>query len=162
MIHLGDVQIGKKSDWIMPSLPGRKILIRGNHDRQWSNTRWMQAGFDFACDSMQFRSCLLTHEPANAVINSNGYKPYGAVEWGLPQGCLLNIHGHLHNMWHGFHKPERIARDKEMLHEDYTKKLKHPWQRLFAVEYTDYRPVEFDKFVSNPDKYQARGPKEKA
>jgi hypothetical protein len=36
--------------------------------------------------------------------------------------------------------------------------LKHPWQRLFAIEYTDYRPVEFNKFVSHPDKYQSRGP----
>lgn len=57
VIHLGDVQIGKKSDWIMPSLPGRKILVRGNHDRQWSNLRWMKAGFDFACDGMMFRQC---------------------------------------------------------------------------------------------------------
>jgi hypothetical protein len=38
--------------------------------------------------------------------------------------------------------------------------LLHPWQRLFAVEYTDYRPVEFDKFIHRPDKYQARGPNE--
>ncbi len=34
-----------------------------------------------------------------------------------------------------------------------------PGQRsvLFAVEYTKYFPVEFDKFIANPDKYFARG-----
>src|SRR5580704_6260614 len=78
IIHLGDVQIGKKSDNIISALPGRKILIRGNHDRQLSNTRWMQAGFDFACDGMIFRKCLLTHEPSEK----------------LPEGADLNIHGH--------------------------------------------------------------------
>jgi hypothetical protein len=29
---------------------------------------------------------------------------------------------------------------------------------LFAIEYTGYKPVEFDKFIAKPDKYQARGP----
>ena len=144
VIHLGDVQIGKKSEWIMPSLPGRKILIRGNHDRQQSCAWWMERGFDFACDGMRFRSCWLTHEPATS----------------LAEGCELNVHGHLHNIWHGFQSPERAERDKELLGADYMRRLKNPWQRLFACEYTDYRPVSFDKFVSHPDKYQARGPAE--
>lgn len=158
VIHLGDVQIGKKSDWIMPSLPGRKVLIRGNHDRQWSCSRWMQAGFDFCCDSMVFRNVLLTHEPANAVVRSDGYKPYGSLDWGLPDGCTLNIHGHLHNIWDGFHSLNRVERDIELLGPDYLKKLKYSWQRLFAIEYTNYSPVEFGKFVDHPDKYQSRGP----
>ena len=140
IIHLGDVQIGKKSDWIIPQLPGRKILVRGNHDRQWSCTRWMQAGFDFACDGMMFRNQWLSHEPANS----------------RPGGCELNIHGHLHNIWHGF-----AAENQKEYVPNVTyvpKTLKFPWQRLFAVEYTNYMPVEFDKFISHPDKYQARGP----
>lgn len=136
IIHLGDVQIGKKSDWIMPALPGRKILIRGNHDRQWSNTRWMEAGFDFACDGMRFRNCWLTHEP----------------ETSRASGCDLNIHGHLHNIWDGFHHDPVGDAHKY-------RKLNNPWQRLFAIEYTDYRPVEFDKFVAHPERYQARFPK---
>ena len=133
VIHLGDVMIGKKSEWIMPSLPGRKILIRGNHDRQWSNTKWMEMGFDFACDGLKFRNCWLTHEPSTS----------------LADGCELNIHGHLHNIWDGFRNPHEK--------ENKGNRLKHPWQRLFAIEYTKYLPVEFDKFVSHPDKYQARG-----
>lgn len=133
IIHLGDVMIGKKSLGMeqLRSLTGRKILIRGNHDRQHSNTWWMEHGFDFACDGLMFRHCWLSHEPVTY----------------LPDGALVNIHGHLHNIWHGF-RPDRGA---ELTH------LMYPWQRLFAVEYTKYMPVEFDKFVSQPDKYQARG-----
>lgn len=138
VIHLGDVQIGKKSLWIMPALPGRKILVRGNHDRQQSCSWWMEHGFDFACDGMRFRNCWLTHEPSTL----------------LADGTELNIHGHLHNIWDGFRNPEDKRADAFQL-----RRLKNHWQRLFAIEYTDYRPVEFNKFVSHPDKYQARGPR---
>lgn len=135
VIHLGDVMIGNRTrgaDQIR-SLPGRKILVRGNHDRRSSNTWWMEHGFDFACDGMKFRNCWLTHEPSTS----------------LADGCLLNLHGHLHNIWHGF------------LPEGQMKALapKREWQRLFAIEYTNYMPVDFDKFVMHPAKYQARGPK---
>lgn len=137
VIHLGDVLIGKrdKTHELLASLPGKKILIRGNHDRQDGCGWWMDKGFDFACDGLVFRGCWLTHEPANA----------------LPEGCVLNFHGHLHNIWHGFTPDGPSALRIE--------KLNNPWQRLFAVEYTDYRPVEFNKFRDHPDKYQAQGPK---
>jgi hypothetical protein len=105
----------------------------------------MEHGFDFACDSFTFRGVLFTHEPANE----------------LAPGTHTNIHGHLHNIWDGFHKPDRLERDKEFLGIDPTKRLKHNWQRLFALEYTDYRPVELNKFLSSPERYQATGPKVK-
>lgn len=132
VIHLGDVQIGRKSEWIMAELPGRKTLVRGNHDREKSNMWWMEHGFDFSCDGLKFRNCWLTHEPSTS----------------LADGCELNIHGHLHNIWHGF------GAHIEALNPG---RLRNSWQRLFAIEYTDYRPVEFEKFVGHPDKYQARG-----
>lgn len=132
VIHLGDVFIGKSAGWreIYPLLPGRKILVRGNHDRQRSCTWWMDHGFSFACDSMTFRGALLTHEPYPGPTDK------------------LNIHGHQHNIWHGFHCDGGKAPSS------------HPYfnQRLFAVEYTNYMPIEFDKFVNHPDKFQARGP----
>jgi calcineurin-like phosphoesterase family protein len=132
VIHLGDVIIGRKSSLrdIMSQLPGRKSLIRGNHDRQKSCTWWMENGFDFACDGMRFRNCWLTHEPDTSRAG----------------GCDLNIHGHLHNIWDGFQ-----AEGQPQL------RLHHEWQRLFACEYTNYCPIEFDEFVLHPDKYQARG-----
>jgi calcineurin-like phosphoesterase family protein len=145
LIHNGDVGIGKHEDWewMIALWPGRTVLVRGNHDRAHSNTWWMEHGFDFACDSFTFRGVYFTHEPANE----------------LPAGCHTNLHGHLHNIWDGFHNPERLERDKELLGIDPTKRLKHSWQRLFALEYTDYRPVELNKFLAQPDRYQARGPK---
>jgi calcineurin-like phosphoesterase family protein len=160
LIHCGDVGTGKYQDWewMVQAWPCRKVLVRGNHDRARSNTWWMEHGFHFSCDQFVFRNVLITHEPANAVIKSDGHRPYGALEEGLPEGCVLNVHGHLHNIWDGFSSPERIARDKELLGIDFTKRLKHPWQRLFAVEYTDYRPVEFNKFIAHPERFQATGP----
>jgi calcineurin-like phosphoesterase family protein len=161
LLHLGDVGIGKYVDWewMVQAWPGTKGVIRGNHDRSHSVTWWMQHGFHFACDYFVLRNVLFTHEPANAVIKSDGHRPYGALEAGLPFGCEVNIHGHLHNIWDGFHSPERLERDKALLGVDPTKQLKHKWQRLFAVEYTDYRPVELNKFLSHPEKYQATGPR---
>jgi len=133
IIHLGDVAIGAIKDWgwIIPSLPGNKILIRGNHDDQRSCTWWMEHGFNFACDGLKFRNCWLTHRPDTSRAG----------------GCDLNIHGHLHNIWHGFKPDDGLP----------AKKLHQPWQRLFSVEYTDYMPVEFDKFVSHSKKYLATG-----
>jgi calcineurin-like phosphoesterase family protein len=141
----GDIFIGSAQKWrdLYPTLPGRKIGVRGNHDRNHGNTWWMENGFDFMCDGFMFRHAWITHEPSNT----------------LPPGAEINIHGHLHNIWDGFHNPARIERDKELLGVDFTKQLKHSWQRLFAVEYTNYMPVSFDKFVSHPDKYQSRGPR---
>lgn len=135
VIHLGDVFIGRVDGWneIWPRLTGRKILVRGNHDRQRSPSWWMRHGFDAACDGMILRNCWLTHEPA-AVC---------------PMECDINIHGHLHNIWHGFRAYGGILPET---------KLRRDWQRLFALEYTNYSPVEFQKFVSHPEKFLARGP----
>lgn len=162
LIHLGDVGIGKHDtwSWMVKMWPGRKVLIRGNHDRAHSCGWWMETGgFHFACDSLVFRQVLLTHEPANAVVKANGFKLHEPLDWGLPEGCSLNVHGHLHNIWDGFYSAERLERDKELLGFDPVKKLKHPWQRLFALEYCNYSPIEMNKFLFHPDKYQARGPR---
>lgn len=161
VLHLGDVTIGAKRDIknVLDSLNGRKMLVRGNHDRDKSCGWWMENGFTFACDSFVLRNVLFTHEPANAVVRSNGNRPYESLEWGLPEGCVLNVHGHLHNVWDGFIDEERWKRDKELMGVDFKTRLLHPWQRLFAVEYTDYRPVELNKFLAHSERYQATGPK---
>jgi calcineurin-like phosphoesterase family protein len=141
VIHLGDVIMGHRAaiKEILAGLNGTKILIRGNHDRKGSCSWWMDHGFNFACDGMKFRNCWLTHEPDSARAG----------------GSDLNIHGHLHNIWHGFHAGHD---EKDEIGQAWqTKRLKHDWQRLFAIEYTDYYPVEFDHFVSHPDRYNARG-----
>jgi calcineurin-like phosphoesterase family protein len=139
IIHVGDVFIDKPAGWdaIWPKLPGRKWLIVGNHDKHHGASWWCQHGFDFVADAIIFRRAFITHKPSAF----------------LPGRCDINIHGHLHNIWHGFHngdpKTERITKSG---------RLKNSWQRLFAIEYTGYAPVDYEKFVSHPDKYQARGP----
>ncbi len=144
LLHLGDIGIGKPDGYIaiINLWPCRKVLVRGNHDQkscQW----YMDNGFDFACDGMIYRGTWLTHHPANA----------------LPEGTNLNIHGHLHNVWHGFHKNDPESQKSDFVQAAENGHLTFPWQRLFAIEYTDYKPVEFDKFVTKPDRYQARHPK---
>jgi hypothetical protein len=57
---------------------------------------------------------------------------------------------------HLFKSEERRA--KEAL-DNFKKQLRYPWQRLFAIEYTDYGSVELQEFLARPDKYQAKGPK---
>jgi len=145
LIHIGDVYIGKKPPYLC-DWPGRKILVRGNHDQHHSCTWWMEkGGFDFACDAMEFRGHVLTHEPLNPEN----------INFVTPQMGAFNIHGHLHNIWHGFH-----ANGGEKENESWrTQRLRFAWQLLFAIEYTNYMPVEFEKFTSHPDRYQARGPR---
>lgn len=136
VIYLGDIAIGdrRKVSDILREMNGRKVLAAlGNHDYCHSLTWWMRNGFDFAADATVYRNVYLTHKPATF----------------LPYGCKLNVHGHLHNIWHGFHGQDG---------EPTPTRLHNDWQRLFALEYTNYAPVEFQKFIEHPDKYQAMAP----
>lgn len=136
VLHIGDVIIGNRRTFpeIRRELNGRLVLAAlGNHDYCHSLTWWMRNGFDFAAEATVYRNVYLTHKPATY----------------LPYGCKLNVHGHLHNIWHGFH-----AKDGEPT----PIRLHYDWQRLFALEYTNYAPVEFQKFIDHPDKYQAMKP----
>lgn len=84
VIHLGDVTFKRQTlRDELNTLPGCKILIRGNHDSE-SLTWYMRNGFALACDSMVFKMVLLTHAPANE----------------LPGNAVLNVHGHLHRRQH--------------------------------------------------------------
>lgn len=91
LLHLGDV-IFYNMGALKPSLdsvPGRKILVRGNHDRK--STHWyLHNGFSFVCDALELKGVLFTHEPRRVV----------------PDHVLGNAHGHWHNLeplpdWHG-------------------------------------------------------------
>jgi calcineurin-like phosphoesterase family protein len=85
VIHCGDFAFfrdAKKIKAICKRLNGRKILVRGNHDRQTINW-YLNHGFDFVCDSFTIGRIIFTHRPMRKqdLILS----PYD-----------LNIHGHLH------------------------------------------------------------------
>ena len=81
VIHLGDVIMQRQSDLpsILIGLPGKKILVTGNHDGKpdW----YMKKGFAFACYGFEYNRCYFTHRPSQF----------------LPAGCYWNIHGHLHD-----------------------------------------------------------------
>ena len=81
VIHLGDViwdnQLKLKE--ILDSLPGRKILVKGNHDKR-SDNWYMANGFSFSCDSLIYKNILFSHVPMV-----------------LPEGVDWNIFGHWHN-----------------------------------------------------------------
>jgi calcineurin-like phosphoesterase family protein len=88
LIHLGDVALGKKADFeeIGPHLPGRKFLMRGNHDR--APTSWYEShGFtlipEFCLDYGGYR-VRFQHRP-----------DYERVYVRYPK--TLVVHGHVHS-----------------------------------------------------------------
>ena len=84
--HLGDFASGLKQEEIVPivqRLQGRKILIMGNHDRDYTVREWFSMGFDEVYPlPVIFREYyMLSHEP----LYVNEASPYA------------NIFGHVHN-----------------------------------------------------------------
>ncbi len=82
---LGDVILGQNGTLgaILADLPGRKILVRGNHDHQ-SNGYYERNGFYYVAQGILTGGVWLSHHPA----------------MNLPSGAILNVHGHLHNSAH--------------------------------------------------------------
>lgn len=85
VIHCGDFALHKKSDKVGETcrrLNGRKILVRGNHDRKTINW-YLRNGFDFVCDTFTLGRIIFTHRPMKKQDLVLSYYD-------------LNIHGHLH------------------------------------------------------------------
>ena len=83
IFHLGDVSLGLAQPTLdlCNMLPGQKVLIRGNHDRQRTHTFWKRAGFLYVTDEpIDLGFCILSHEPLKYV----------------PDG-VTNYHGHVHS-----------------------------------------------------------------
>lgn len=98
VIHIGDIIFTKGeskaiSDMIA-KLNGRKILIKGNHDRK-SYSWYLTHGFDFICERMIWefnrKKILFIHSPHE--ISHNDYRT-----------CRYIIHGHSHNKGQFLHK----------------------------------------------------------
>lgn len=88
LIHLGDFCIGDDVLWqsaFMRNVKGRKVLVRGNHDRK-SISWYYRHGWDFVADEVTLNihgaELLFTHQPV------------------MFPGTKLNIHGHLHRKSH--------------------------------------------------------------
>lgn len=140
IFHLGDVAMNIKKDTvasIIHYLPGKKILIKGNHDNYKGLHWWTTVGgFDFAADAIVYRGVYLTHKPASV----------------LPEGCWINVHGHLHNLNPKdplFNLNEEWVKQE---HANLNEMASHqggdkPFNKLLCLEKEDYKPVLWDSWV---------------
>jgi len=81
-IYLGDlcdpgVTDPRKLTAIVSSIPGRKILVKGNHDTQ-DDCYYLEAGFDDVCDICVLGNLIFSHKPIIVAPDE------------------INIHGHIH------------------------------------------------------------------
>jgi calcineurin-like phosphoesterase family protein len=88
VVHLGDVALGKNADfqWISDILPGRKFMLRGNHDhhsRVWYERHGFTLVPEFWLEYGGWR-IRFTHRPDDA----RRYVCYPKT---------LNAHGHIHS-----------------------------------------------------------------
>lgn len=126
LINLGDFCIGKDQEWhetYFNFMPGvRHILIRGNHDSK-SNTWYLTHGWDMVCEyfslEMFGKKILFSHYP----MAWDGYYD-------------VNIHGHFHDTDHRWLEPQFM-------------KIANGYQKLLALEKTDYKPVLLEHFINN-------------
>lgn len=79
VIHLGDVAWNDENLMRLLNLPGRKLLVRGNHDKR-RDIEYLKLGFDFVCENMTFDfdnlRVLFSHKPNyfhTADINFHGH-----------------------------------------------------------------------------------------
>lgn len=128
LIHLGDFCIGHDKQWhdrFLKTFSGRKILIKGNHDRK-GLTWYYNNGWDFVCDSFSLnwygKKILFSHEPQEI------------------RDFDLNIHGHFHNQLPRLLKKEWVVPDEEKRNKNNLSILtdKH---KLVALEFNHYSPM---------------------
>jgi len=131
IVHLGDFAIGwdksyktKKDSYksIMDRLNGKKVLIKGNHDKE-SNQFYLDIGFEKVLDNMILtinnKKILFTHYPLE--IKKQNSKELNEYISRLKENDYdLVLHGHTHN---------RV--------------VNLPNHKNFSVELHDYTPQKF-------------------
>ena len=83
--HLGDVTF-KKLD-LVAKLNGKKILVRGNHDRSFTSTQFKNAGF-----------VNVFEKPTDLVLGEWRILLMHAPEYYSP-ACQIHLCGHIHDTW---------------------------------------------------------------
>lgn len=122
VINFGDVIFKQHSTIteMMNSLPGKYILVLGNHDRnkpQW----YKNHGFYWVGKYYEYKNILFSHRPVDLS------------KW---PNLKYNIHGH-------FHRKNRtdISRTKEF-YPFYTK-----YHYLLSIEEMNYKPILLEDFM---------------
>ncbi len=92
VLHLGDLSLGIMDDLaaLIPFLPGRMILVRGNHDK-FPAEHYSQLGIVLVEGSLD---TLITDSTGKAHWLRFSHEPEP------PMRGLLNLHGHIHNLPH--------------------------------------------------------------
>lgn len=122
VINLGDVIFGRHSiiEVIIEMLPGKHILVLGNHDRQKPN--WYRSkGFHWVGRTYEYKDILFSH------------KPRDLKEW---PNLSFNIHGHFHS------KDRSDITRTQQFYPFYTEK-----HLLLSLEEVDYKPVLLSDFL---------------
>jgi calcineurin-like phosphoesterase family protein len=100
IFNLGDVIWGnkEKAESIIKDMPGKKILIMGNHDREHSVTWFRDVGFDevYPYPILYKNFFIISHEP----VFLNESMPY------------CNLHGHIHNISYDYKGYINVSVDK--------------------------------------------------
>lgn len=128
--HLGDVAMKKKDIKFMDGLPGRKVLVKGNHD-VYGNSEYLKY-FDRieAYHIIPKQKLIFSHIP----IHSESHK----YNW-------INIHGHTHaNMV------------KMKTGRFFKKQIDDPRYINICVEHTNYRPIEFNEILAMCEERKSR------
>ena len=117
--HLGDIAIKRKMTKIIGRLPGRKVLIRGNHDI-WHLKDFVHH-FEDIRGTKKIGSYILTHYPIHPDC--------------IPQWCTHIIHGHIHEKLMKFHLHGHLP-----VHND---------DRYInvCVEHTGGKPIDFQDII---------------
>ena len=132
---LGDIlfQPAKHRTWlshIMQEIPGKKILVRGNHDdeKRFPNTYWVEeCGFEGVYDLyLIVEDLLLSHFPMGVIDSKRNDTRFIKeqrllYEAFIVTGCKINIHGLTH-----------------LFESD------HPDCVCVSVDHTNFAPVTLD------------------
>lgn len=117
--YLGDLVFSKKYIHLVGRMNGRKVLIKGNHDKL--DLKEYLPYFDDIRGSHQFDGMLLTHIPVHHE---------SLARWGL------NIHGHLHS---------NIITKQEWLYNDYTTVPDTRYKCVSMEQLDNYTPISLEE-----------------
>ncbi len=131
VIHLGDVVLARGGLKMrqeafrrtLGRLKGRKKLIRGNHDRDTMKEYGMY--FESIHGSRKVADFILTHYPIHPES--------------VPQWCLANLHGHLHD-----HRVMQYSSTISSPNVTHIEKEIDPRYFGLSVEFTDYTPLSLE------------------
>ena len=101
LINLGDVIFARRKelkDFMEKISARKKILVRGNHDEQNTDTFYYEQGFDFVCDSLIIDYIQFSHAPMK-----------------ISEDILCNVHGHYHTTGHRSEEPWYISSERHLL-----------------------------------------------